>query len=68
MWTVDPDHTLELLPAATRGHTNTAIAQQLHISLSAVEKNLNAIFDKLELSHTTGYSRRILAVLRYLEA
>jgi hypothetical protein len=25
-----------------------------------------AIFDKLELSHTNGYSRRVLAVLRYL--
>ncbi|MDO0932884.1 response regulator transcription factor [Streptomyces sp. DG2A-72] len=57
-----------VLETLAQGHTNTAIAQQLHISLSAVEKNLNAIFDKLELSHTTGYSRRILAVLRYLEA
>ncbi|MES9609802.1 DNA-binding response regulator, partial [Actinomadura sp. NPDC000929] len=23
-------------------------------------------FDKLDLSHATGYSRRVLAVLRYL--
>jgi DNA-binding NarL/FixJ family response regulator len=57
-----------VLEALAQGHTNTAIAQKLHISLSAVEKNLNTIFDKLELSHTTGYSRRILAVLRYLES
>ncbi|WP_210574113.1 response regulator transcription factor [Streptomyces sp. GESEQ-4] len=57
-----------VLETLAQGHTNTAIAQQLHISLSAVEKNLNAIFDKLELSRTTGYNRRILAVLRYLEA
>ncbi|MEV8596532.1 response regulator transcription factor [Streptomyces sp. NPDC052012] len=56
-----------VLEVLAQGHTNTAIAQKLHISLSAVEKNLNAIFDKLELSHTTGYNRRILAVLRYLE-
>ncbi|QOV40915.1 response regulator transcription factor [Streptomyces ferrugineus] len=57
-----------VLEALAQGHTNTAIAQKLHISLSAVEKNLNTIFDKLELSHTIGYSRRILAVLRYLES
>ncbi|MFT2017087.1 response regulator [Streptomyces sp. 796.1] len=57
-----------VLEALAQGHTNTAIAQKLHISLSSVEKNLNSIFDKLELSHTTGYSRRILAILRYLES
>ncbi|MET7938116.1 response regulator transcription factor [Streptomyces sp. NPDC005322] len=57
-----------VLEALAQGHTNTAIAQKLHISLSSVEKNLNTIFDKLDLSHTTGYSRRILAVLRYLES
>ncbi|GAA3486900.1 MULTISPECIES: response regulator transcription factor [Streptomyces] len=57
-----------VLEALAQGHTNTAIAQKLHISLSSVEKNLNAVFDKLELSRTTGYNRRILAVLRYLES
>ncbi|WP_405464168.1 response regulator transcription factor [Streptomyces anulatus] len=57
-----------VLEALAQGHTNTAIAQKLHISLSSVEKNLNMIFDKLELSRTTGYNRRILAVLRYLKA
>ncbi|MET9857930.1 response regulator transcription factor [Streptomyces smyrnaeus] len=57
-----------VLEALAQGHTNTAIAQKLHISLSAVEKNLGAVFDKLELSQTTGYSRRILAVLRYLDS
>jgi DNA-binding NarL/FixJ family response regulator len=57
-----------VLEALAQGLTNTAIARQLHISVSAVEKNLNAIFEKLELSHTTGHSRRILAVLRYLES
>ncbi|MEU7295680.1 response regulator transcription factor [Streptomyces exfoliatus] len=57
-----------VLEALAQGHTNTAIAGKLHISLSAVEKNLNAVFDKLELSRTSGYSRRILAVLRFLES
>lgn len=57
-----------MLEALAQGRTNTAIAQNLHISLSSVEKSLNTIFDKLELSHTTGYSRRILAALRYFES
>ncbi|NEB09667.1 response regulator transcription factor [Streptomyces coelicoflavus] len=57
-----------VLETLAQGHTNAAIADKLHISLSAVEKNLNMIFDKLELAHTTGYNRRILAVLRYLES
>ncbi len=56
-----------VLEALAQGLTNTAIANEPHISLSSVEKNLNAVFEKLELSHTSGYSRRILAVLRYLE-
>ena len=34
-----------------QGHTNAAIAQRLHVSQSAVEKHVNAIFDKLDLAH-----------------
>lgn len=55
-----------VLREMAEGHTNAAIAQRLHISLSAVEKHVNAIFDKLELSGGEGYSRRVIAVLRYL--
>ncbi|MFJ7959404.1 response regulator [Streptomyces sp. NPDC096319] len=58
----------EVLQVLAQGYTNAAIARELHLSLSAVEKYLNAVFDKLELHRTDGYSRRILAVLRYLEA
>ncbi|GAA3924325.1 response regulator transcription factor [Streptomyces gulbargensis] len=58
----------EVLEVLAQGYTNTAIAGQLHISLSAVEKHLNSVFDKLELRGTEGYSPRILAVLRYLES
>ncbi|MEV0785987.1 response regulator transcription factor [Streptomyces sp. NPDC050423] len=57
-----------VLEELVQGHTNAAISEKLHISMSTVEKNLNAIFDKLELPRTTGYNRRILAVLRYLES
>ncbi|MEW2356005.1 response regulator transcription factor [Spirillospora sp. NPDC029432] len=56
----------DVLGHMAEGRTNAAVADQLHISQSAVEKHVNAIFDKLDLSHTTGYSRRVLAVLRYL--
>ncbi|MFJ5927403.1 response regulator [Kitasatospora sp. NPDC092948] len=57
-----------VLEALAEGHTNTAIAERLHLSLSAVEKHLNSLFDKLDLPRTAGYSRRVLAVLRYLGA
>ncbi|WP_081239804.1 response regulator transcription factor [Streptomyces viridosporus] len=57
-----------VLEALAMGYTNTAIAEKLHLSLSSVEKTLNGVFDKLDLPHTTGYNRRILAVLRYLES
>ncbi|MER0479650.1 response regulator transcription factor [Streptomyces sp. Edi2] len=56
----------EVLGEMAQGYTNAAIAVRLHISLSAVEKHINAIFDKLDLVGTSGYSRRVLAVLRYL--
>jgi DNA-binding NarL/FixJ family response regulator len=56
----------DVLAAMAQGHANASIARHLHISQSAVEKHINAIFDKLDLSHTAGYSRRVLAVLRYL--
>ncbi|MEU0239643.1 response regulator transcription factor [Nocardiopsis sp. NPDC006198] len=56
----------DVLELMAQGLSNTLIAQRLFVSLSAVEKHVNAIFDKLELGHASGYSRRVLAVLRYL--
>ncbi|MBE1535448.1 response regulator [Actinomadura algeriensis] len=58
----------DVLDHMAQGHTNGSIAAHLHVSQSAVEKHVNAIFDKLELSNTAGYSRRVLAVLRYLQS
>jgi DNA-binding NarL/FixJ family response regulator len=40
----------------------------LFVSVSAVEKHANAIFDKLGLLAGDGYNRRVLAILRYLES
>lgn len=58
----------EVLERMAQGLTNASIAQALHVSQSAVEKHVNSLFDKLRLSHTTGYSRRVLAVLHFLES
>ncbi|MFF0445042.1 response regulator [Streptomyces sp. NPDC004609] len=56
----------DVLAEMAQGHANGVIAARLHISQSAVEKHINAIFDKLTLTRTAGYSRRVVAVLRYL--
>lgn len=58
----------EVLEKMAEGHNNPGIAKQLHISLSAVEKNANSIFDKLGIRDDAAYSRRVLAVLRYLNS
>ncbi|MFE9959016.1 response regulator [Micromonospora sp. NPDC005299] len=55
----------DVLHHMAQGHTNAAIAERLHVSQSAIEKHVK-IFYKLDLTHATGYSRRILAILRYL--
>ncbi|MFE9537439.1 DNA-binding response regulator [Streptomyces sp. NPDC006691] len=57
-----------VLAHMAQGHTNASIADRLHVSRSAVEKHSNAIFDKLELPRSGSYSRRVLAVLRYLRS
>jgi DNA-binding NarL/FixJ family response regulator len=38
----------------TAGLSNGAIAERLHFLVSAVEKNINAIFAKLDLSGPGG--------------
>ncbi|GGP79970.1 response regulator transcription factor [Streptosporangium pseudovulgare] len=61
------DRERAVLEHLAQGMVNTAIAERLHVSQSTVEKHVNAVFDKLGLSRTPGYSRRVLAVLRYLD-
>ncbi|MEV0645608.1 response regulator transcription factor [Phytomonospora sp. NPDC050363] len=56
----------EVLRCLAEGLVNAAIARRLHVSLSTVEKHVNAIMEKLELGRDPSYSRRVLAVLRYL--
>lgn len=62
------DRERQVLASMAEGHTNATIAGRLYISQSAVEKHINAIFDKLGLVGQTGYSRRVLAVVRYLNS
>ncbi|MEV4894423.1 response regulator transcription factor [Nonomuraea sp. NPDC055795] len=57
----------QVLEHLAQGLANTAVAERLHVSLSTVEKHVNAIFDKLELPQHADYNRRVLAILRYLD-
>lgn len=57
----------EVLGLMAQGRTNTAIAARLFIGEGAVEKNVSAIFAKLDLPPTDQDHRRVLAVLRWLE-
>jgi DNA-binding NarL/FixJ family response regulator len=58
----------ELLGLMAEGHSNTAIAQRLVLSASAVEKHIGNIFAKLGLPPDDAQHRRVLAVLAYLRA
>ncbi|MEV1175672.1 response regulator transcription factor [Nonomuraea sp. NPDC049784] len=57
----------EVLRHLAQGFVNAAIAERLHVSLSTVEKHVNAIAEKLGLPRDPDYSRRVLAILRYLD-
>jgi DNA-binding NarL/FixJ family response regulator len=50
------------------GRSNAAIAGQLVVTERAVEKHVTSIFGKLGLTASGEDHRRVLAVLRFLEA
>jgi DNA-binding NarL/FixJ family response regulator len=50
------------------GRSNTGIAAMLVISDGAVEKHIANIFARLGLAPSETDNRRVLAVLRYLQA
>ena len=56
----------EVLAEMAEGRSNTAIAQRLYITDKAVSKHINNIFTKLDLPPSSDDSRRVLAVLAYL--
>jgi DNA-binding NarL/FixJ family response regulator len=57
---------LEILAFVARGHSNQAIADELVLTKRAVEKHINAIFLKLNLTEAQDVSRRVKAALIYL--
>ena len=56
----------QVLALIAEGRTNTAVAQQLVISQHAVEKHINSIFSKLNLSGDQELHPRVRATLMYL--
>ena len=58
----------EVLGLMAEGRSNAAIADDLVITQRAVEKHVKNIFQKLRLAPADTDHRRVLAVLRYLDA
>jgi DNA-binding NarL/FixJ family response regulator len=56
----------EILAFVARGHSNQAIADELVLTKRAVEKHINAIFLKLNLTDALDVSRRVKAALIFL--
>ncbi len=58
----------EILTLMAEGRTNSAICTALCLSAKTVESHVRAIFNKLELRAAPADHRRVLAVLRYVQA
>jgi len=58
----------EVLRLMAEGRSNGAIAAELVVSDGAIEKHVSSIFSKLDLPPADTDHRRVLAVLRYLDA
>jgi len=58
----------EVLALMAEGRTNRAIADELVVSVHAVEKHVTSIFSRLGLSPTAEDHRRVLAVLTFMRA
>lgn len=58
----------EVLELMATGSSNQGIANELVITVRAVEKYVSSIFGKLGLPSTGSESRRVLAVLLYLRS
>jgi DNA-binding NarL/FixJ family response regulator len=58
----------DVLARMAEGHSNNAIAQELGLSERAVERDIGAIFAKLDLPAGNEGHRRVLAVLTFLRS
>jgi DNA-binding NarL/FixJ family response regulator len=56
----------EVLSLIAEGRSNRAIAAKLYLSPRAIERHVQAIFQKLQLPDTEDDNRRVLAVLALL--
>jgi DNA-binding NarL/FixJ family response regulator len=58
----------DVLARMAEGHSNHSIAEELELSERAVERDIGAIFAKLDLPAGNEGHRRVLAVLTFLRA
>jgi DNA-binding NarL/FixJ family response regulator len=58
---------LEVLGLIAEGRSNGFIAEELVVTLAAVERHITSIFAKLRLPSSSAGHRRVLAALRYLD-
>jgi DNA-binding NarL/FixJ family response regulator len=56
----------EVLALMAEGRSNAGIAEELVVSIGAVEKHISNVFTKLDLDHEHHVHRRVLAVLTHL--
>lgn len=57
----------QVLSLIAEGRSNAGVAQELVVTVAAVERHITSIFDKLDLRPEAGQHRRVMAVLKYLE-
>lgn len=62
------DREREVLQLMAEGKSNAAIARELYVSDSSIEKYVSALFSKLNIHASPDDNRRVLAVLTYLES
>jgi DNA-binding NarL/FixJ family response regulator len=60
------DRENEVLSHMAQGKNNAAIARSLFLTERAVEKHINSLFHKLELTEEADAHRRVMAVLAFL--
>jgi len=58
----------EVLELMAEGRSNAAVAASMVVTERAVEKHVTSIFSKLDLPPTPDDHRRVLAILRFLDA
>jgi DNA-binding NarL/FixJ family response regulator len=59
---------LDVLALIAQGRSNTAIARAFFITTRGVERHVNNIFRKLDLTSSEDISRRVMAALIFLDA